>query len=255
MWVFQLTNDPVIKRTMVFEFQCTDGVCDSLDSILDRMSKVIHWINAPGVAGSVVGHMSNTVDDRITHVHVRRCHIDLGTKNFFSIGIFAFFHFFKKLEIFFNRTVTVRALFSRICQSSTVLADLIGSQVTDISFSFFDQFDGCFIHLSKVIRSKEKSVLPVSTKPFDISFNRFYKFTFFFCRVCIIKTHIKLAVVFLGKSVIQKNGFGMSDMEVSIRLRWEAGVYGIINTLCKVFINDVFNKIFRNGFVFHLFPS
>ena len=195
--------------------------------------------------------MSNTVDDRITHVHVRRCHIDLGTKNFFSIGIFAFFHFFKKLEIFFNRTVTVRALFSRICQSSTVLADLIGSQVTDISFSFFDQFDGCFIHLSKVIRSKEKSVLPVSTKPFDISFNRFYKFTFFFCRVCIIKTHIKLAVVFLGKSVIQKNGFGMSDMEVSIRLRWETCLHMIVHALCQILLYGLLNKIFACSLIFH----
>ena len=255
MWIFEFTNDPVIKRTVILEFQCTDRMCDSFDCILDRMSEVIHRINAPGVSGSVVSHVSYTVDNRVTHVHIRRCHVDLGTKNFFSIGIFAGFHFFKKLKVFFNRTIAVWTFFTRLCQSSAVLTDFIGSQVADISLSFFDQFDGCFVHLSEIIGSEEKSVLPVGTKPFDISFNRFYKFTFFFCRVRIIKTHIKLAVVFFGKSVIQKNGFGMPDMEVSIRFRWEAGVYGIINTFRQILVDDVFNKIFRNGFVFHLFPS
>ena len=227
----------------------------AFDRILDRMSKVIHRIDAPLVSSVVMCHTCYTVDNRVTHVHIRRCHIDLCTENFFSVSVFALTHLLKKLQVLFYSTVSVWALFTWFCKSSSVLTDLVCSQVADKCLAFFDQLHSGLIHLVKIIRSKEKSVLPVSTKPFDISFNRFYKFTFFFCRVGIIKTHIKLAVVFLGKSVIQKNGFGMSDMEVSIRLRWEAGVYGIINTFCKVFINDVFNKIFRNGFVFHLFPS
>ena len=177
-------------------------MCYTLDCIFNRMREVVHRINAPCIAGPVVSHMSHTIDDRITHVHIRRCHVDLCTENFFSIGIFAFFHFLKKLKVFFYGTVTVRAFFTRLCQSTTILADLVSSQVTDISLAFFDQLDRCFIHLTEIIGSEEKSVLPVSTEPFDICFDRFYKFTFFFCRVGIIKTHIKLAVVFFGKSVI-----------------------------------------------------
>ena len=166
------------------------------------MSKVIHWINAPGVAGSVVGHMSNTVDDRITHVHVRRCHIDLGTKNFFSIGIFAFFHFLKKLKVFFYGTVTVRAFFSRFCQCPSVLANLLRCQVTDIGFAFFDQLHCCFIHLVKVIGCEKQSVFPVSTQPFDIRLDGLYKLNSLLGRVGVIKTHVKLAVIFLCKSII-----------------------------------------------------
>ena len=219
------------------------------------MSKVIHRINAPGITCSVMCHMCDTINNRVTHVHVRRSHIDFGTKDFLAISVFAFFHFFKKLKILFYRTVAVWAFLARLCQGSAVLTDFIGSQIADISFSLLDQFDSGFIHLSEIIGSEEKSVLPIGTKPFNVSLNRFYKLTFFFGRVGIIKTHIKLAIVFLSKSIIQKNGFGMSDMEVSIRLRWEAGVYGIINTLGQVLVNDVFNKIFRNGLVLHLFPS
>ena len=47
----------------------------------------------------------------------------------------------------------------------------------------------------------------------------------------------------------------MSDMEVSIRFRWKAGVDGVINAISQILVNDVFNKIFRNGFVINLFPS
>ena len=177
-------------------------MCDTFDCIFNRMSEVIHRIDTPCITGSVVSHMSNTIDDRVTHIHIRRCHVNLCTENLFSIGIFALFHFFKKLKVFFNRTVAVRAFFTRLCQSTTILADLVGGQVTDISFAFFDQLDCSFIHLTEIIGSEEKSVLPVSTEPFDICFDGFYKFTFFFCRVGIIKTHIKLTVVFFGKSVI-----------------------------------------------------
>ena len=177
-------------------------MCDTFNCIFDWVCKVIHRINAPCITGSVVSHMSYTIDDRVTHIHIRRCHVNFCTENLFSIGIFALFHFFKKLKVFFYGTVAVRAFFTRLCQSTTILADLVGGQVTDISFAFFDQFDCCFIHLTEIIGSEEKSVLPVSTEPFDICFDRFYKFTFFFCRVGIIKTHIKLAVVFFGKSVI-----------------------------------------------------
>ena len=38
----------------------------------------------------------------------------------------------------------------------------------------------------------------------------------------------------------------MTDMEISVRFRWETGVYGIINTFGQILVNDVLNKIFGN---------
>ena len=42
----------------------------------------------------------------------------------------------------------------------------------------------------------------------------------------------------------------MSDMQISVRFRRESGVYRIINALCKIFINFLFNKISGNNFFF-----
>ena len=62
---------PVIKRSVIFKFQCTDGVGDLLDGILDRMCEIIHRVDAPFISGIVMCHVRYTVENRITHVNIR----------------------------------------------------------------------------------------------------------------------------------------------------------------------------------------
>ena len=175
---------------------------DSFDCILDRMCKVIHRVDAPLITGIMMCHTGYTVEDRISHIDIRWCHIYLRTENLLSVCILACTHIFKKLQVLFHTSVTVRAVFSRLCQSSSVLTDLIRCQVTDISFSFLDQFDCILIHLIKIIRCKVKVISPVSTQPFDVGFDGFYELCLFLCRVGIVKTHMECSVIFLCKSVV-----------------------------------------------------
>ena len=77
---------------MILKFQGTDGMGDMLDGILDRMGKVIHRVNAPGITGIVMSHMSHTVDNRVAHIHVRRCHIDLRTQYLLTILVLTSLH-------------------------------------------------------------------------------------------------------------------------------------------------------------------
>ena len=44
----------------------------------------------------------------------------------------------------------------------------------------------------------------------------------FFCRVGVIKSNQQLALVHLGKVLIQHCRLGVSDVQVTARLRWEA---------------------------------
>ena len=50
----------------------------------------------------------DTIDDGVTHIHIGRSHIDLGTKSLFTIGKFPSFHTTEEVEVFFNGTVAVR---------------------------------------------------------------------------------------------------------------------------------------------------
>ena len=80
---------------MILKFQSADGVCDVLDCVLDRMSEVVHRVDAPLVSRVVVCHMGNTIEDRITHVDVRGCHIDLRTENLLTVLVHTVLHVFE----------------------------------------------------------------------------------------------------------------------------------------------------------------
>ncbi len=43
---------------------------DALDGILNRVRKVIHWIDAPLVSCVVVCHVRHTVDYRVSHIQI-----------------------------------------------------------------------------------------------------------------------------------------------------------------------------------------
>ena len=49
---------------------------DPFDRIRLAMGKVVSRINAPLIAGAVMGRVKNPIHDRISHVDVRRCHVD-----------------------------------------------------------------------------------------------------------------------------------------------------------------------------------
>ena len=80
---------------MILELKSTDRVCDVLNRVLDRMSEVVHRVDAPLVTGVVVCHMGNTVDNRITHIDIRRCHIDLRAENLLSVLVHTVLHILK----------------------------------------------------------------------------------------------------------------------------------------------------------------
>ena len=42
----------------------------------------------------------------------------------------------------------------------------------------------------------------------------------------------------------------MSDMQISIRFRWESGLNVIINALCQILIYLLLDKVFRNNLFF-----
>ena len=151
MRIFQLSYHPVIKRSVIFKFQSTDRVCYSLNGILDRMSKVIHGINAPLVSRIMVGHMGHTVNNRISHIDIRRSHIDLGSEHMAAVREFPVFHFFKQFQILFYTSVPVGTFLSRLSKSSSVFPDLFRTEIADKSLAFLDQLYGCLIHLIKVI--------------------------------------------------------------------------------------------------------
>ncbi|MCY1520643.1 hypothetical protein D9M68_554250 [compost metagenome] len=73
-------------------FEGTDGVGNVLNAIALSVSKVIHRINTPRIAGTVMTGMLNPVDDGIAHQHIRTGHVDFCPEGTGAIREFSLLH-------------------------------------------------------------------------------------------------------------------------------------------------------------------
>ena len=228
---------------MILELQRTDGVGHALNGILQWMGKVIHRIDAPFITRIVMNQMGDAVQDRIPHIDIRGCHIDLCPEHHGAVRILPVLHFLEEPQVLFHRAVAVRIIFSRFRKSSPVFADLVRIQVAHISQTLTDQQQCLLIHRIKIVRCKETAVAEISAEPFDIRFDRLDKFHFFFRGIGIVKTEIEEASVFLGQARVQDDRFCVADVQISVRLRREPCAHPVISPLRQVAVNNRFNKI------------
>ena len=65
-YIKKLVEDGIV----VFKLKCTKTVCNTLNSILYRMCKIIHRIDAPLVTRIVMSHPCHSVDYRVSHIDI-----------------------------------------------------------------------------------------------------------------------------------------------------------------------------------------
>ena len=154
-----------------------------------------------------------------------------------------------RLLICLDGPLPVGAVPARLCQGAAVAADLFSRQVANIGFTSFDQLLGKFVELIEIVRGKEKIVLPIKSQPFYILFDGLNIFNFFFAGVGVIEAQVTGSIELSRKPEIQAYRFRVTDMEVTVWLRWESR-----NDSTAVFIagnvvrDDLADKVF--GFVF-----
>ena len=120
---------------MIFELQGANGVGNAFQRIGLTMGKIIAGVYAPLVTGLVMMRMTNAIQNRITQVHIRRSHVDLGPQHLGAVSKLASGHARKEVEIFVNATVAERAVAARLGQVATVLPSLLGGQIADVSLA------------------------------------------------------------------------------------------------------------------------
>ena len=74
-------------------------------------------------------------------------------------------------------------------------------------------------------------ILPVRSQPLNVLFDGIHELHPLLGRVRVVKTHVELSVILLCQTVIQKNGFSMTDVQITVRLWREPGTHMIIHSL------------------------
>ena len=151
------------------------------------MCKVIHGIDTPGVSGPVVGGMADTINRWVSHIHIRRGHVNLGSQRMLSIRKLALPHPLKEIEIFLDTTFAKRTILAGFIPTTPVLAYFLGIQAADICQFRFNQLDCITIELLVVIGGKEKALIPIESQPSHILLDGIHVLDIFLGRIRIIK--------------------------------------------------------------------
>ena len=85
-------HHPVIKGSVIFEFERAKRIGYALHAVADGVSKVVHRIYAPFIARSVMRCAKNPVNYGVAHINVGRGHIYFGAQNLFAVLELAVFH-------------------------------------------------------------------------------------------------------------------------------------------------------------------
>ena len=152
------------------------------------MRIVIHRVHFPFITRLVMFRMQDTIQNRIAHMYIGTCHINLGTKNSFTFFKLTITHFFKTRKVFSNACIAIRRVFTRFNKIATIQLNFFRALQIDISIALFNQLNCPRIQLIKISRCITWLALPFEAKPFHIIFNTIDIFLFFCIWVGIVKT-------------------------------------------------------------------
>jgi hypothetical protein len=203
---------------MILELERAQRVRDVLDRIGRRVSKVVHRVDAPRVAGPVMMRAPNPIEDRVAHVDVARRHVDLRAQHELAIGELAGPHPLEEIEVVGHRAGAIRTFLPRLGERAAILANLLGRQTIDVRQAVLDQVHGILVEPLEVVGRKVRTVVPPEAQPLNVFLDGVDVLDIFFCRVRIVEAQVARAAEFLGDTKVQANGLGVADVQIAVGL-------------------------------------
>ena len=241
----QLLDEPLVNRLVIGELERAHRVRHFFQRVRLAMRVVVHRINAPLISRAVMLGMQNAVHDRIAHINVWRRHIDFRPQHSRPIGKLSGLHALKQIQIFFDRTNAKRTVFPRFSQRAAMLADLFRRKIVDVRLAIFDQLDRPLIQLVEIIR-RVKQPIPPETEPLHVLHDGVDVLGIFLFRIRVVEAQVGLAAKLVGKSEVEADRLGVSDVQISVGLRREASLHTpVVLIRLQVFEEAFANEIGR----------
>ena len=248
---FQPIDEEVVERAVYHKLQCTERVGHAFEEVTLAVGEVIHGIGFPFRTRAVVRMFHYTIDDGVAEVHVGVGHVYLGAQHHGTFFYLATVHLLEQLQIFFNRAVAVRTFRTRLGRCTFLCRYFFRRLFVDVSLAFLDEADGKVPKLLEIIRCII-FVAPLVAQPLDILLDGFYVFHVFLRGVGVVETQVAYASVSGCDAEIKADGLGMSDVQVSVRLRREACLHSAsIFTVAQVVFYNLLNEV--QAFLFACF--
>ncbi len=243
----QVVDEPVVERPVVLEFEAAQGVRDALDGVGLAVGEVVGRIDAPRVARPRMLRVQDPVQDRVAQVDVAGGHVDARAQDARAVGELAGAHAREQVEALLRRAVPPRALSAGFGERAAVLADLVGGEVVDVRLADLDEVDGPLVELLEVVRCEVEVLAPVEAQPPDVRLDGVDVLLLFLHGVRVVEAQMTAAAELAGDTEVDADRLRMTDVEVAVRLRGEAGDDGLVPALAKVGRDDVADEVAAFG--------
>ena len=153
---------------MILELECTQRMCDLLDRIALAVCEVVHRIDAPLITRAVMRGMQDPIHHGVAEIEIGRGHVDFGTQHPAAVGEFSGPHALEKVQVFFCRTIAVRAVLSRCGQVATGFTMFICGQIANEGLAAFYQLHSPVVELIEIVGGVVFAIGPIPAKPADV---------------------------------------------------------------------------------------
>ena len=186
------------------------------------MRVVVHRVDAPRLAGAVVGRVADPVQHRVAHVHVLRLEVDLRAQHVRAFLELARAHAREQVQALCDGPLAVGAGLPLLVEVAAVLADLFLGQAVDVRLALLDQLHRELVQLLEVVRRVEQ-VRPLEAEPLDVFLDRLDVFDVFRGRVGVVEAQVARAAELLRETEVDADRLGVADVQVAVRLGREPG--------------------------------
>ena len=218
---------------------------DALDGVLDGVGKVVHRVDAPLIALTVMLGVLDTVDGRVTHIHVGAGEVDFSAEGLFAFLELTCTHPAEEVEVLFRGAVAPRRGTGGLaCVAAAVLAHLVAGQVIDICLALEDELLGILIALVEVVAAVEDAAVGGGTQPVQVLDDAVDILLTFTGGVGVVEAEVELAAVLVCDGPVDIDRLGAADVQVAIGLRREAGMDLADFAFGEVGVNDLSQKVF-----------
>ena len=218
---------------------------DALDGVLNGVGEVVHRVDAPLIALTVMLGVLDTVDGRVPHVHVGAGEVDLSTEGLFALLELARTHPAEQVEVLFRGAVAPRRGTAGLASvAAAVLTHLVAGQVIDVGLSLEDELLGVLVALVEVVAAVEDAAVGVGTQPVQVLDDAVDVLLTLASGVGVVEAEVELAAVLVGDGPVDIDGLGAADVQVAVRLRREAGMDLADLAFGEVGVNDLGQKVF-----------
>ena len=187
----------------------------------------------------------DTVDGRVTHIHVGAGQVDFSAEGLFALLELACTHPAEEVEVLSRGTVAPRrGTRGLACVAAAVLAHLVAGQIIDVCLALEDELLGVLIALVEVVAAVEDAAVGVGTQPVQVLDDAVDILLTFTGGVGVVEAEVELAAVLVCDGPVDINRLGAADVQVAIGLRREAGMDLSDFAFGEVGVNDLSQKVF-----------